>query len=113
MYVIDFNDTLGLFYKQCFISNILETGQIFRKSKQLTGYLLLIFLLNKPVKTSQRQSKPVITSQNQSKLCNACLFYLFIFIKNEQHSQATTIENLKSETGWEFHVLLIKKTECI
>ena len=32
-----------------------------------------------------------------------------------QRSQATTIENLKSrvKTGWEFHVLLIKDTECI
>ena len=30
----------------------------------------------------------------------------------KQQSQATTIENLKSETGWEFTVLLIKKKEC-
>ena len=27
----------------------------------------------------------------------------------KQRSQATTIENLKLETGWEFAVLLIKK----
>ena len=33
-------------------------------------------------------------------------------MKTKQQSQATTIENLKSETGWEFTVLLIKKTEC-
>ena len=32
--------TLSFFYKQQFISNKLETGQIFRKSKQLTGYIL-------------------------------------------------------------------------
>ena len=32
--------TLSFFYKQQFISNKLETGQIFRKSKQLTGYFL-------------------------------------------------------------------------
>ena len=31
----------------------------------------------------------------------------------KQRSQATTIENLKLETGWEFAVLLIKKKECI
>ena len=35
------------------------------------------------------------------------------FLETKQQSQATTIENLKSETGWEFTVLLIKKTECI
>ena len=35
------------------------------------------------------------------------------FWKTKQQSQATTIENLKSETGWQFAVLLIKKTECI
>ena len=34
------------------------------------------------------------------------------FLETKQQSQATTIENLKSETGWEFTVLLIKKTEC-
>ena len=34
------------------------------------------------------------------------------FWKTKQQSQATTIENLKSETGWQFTVLLIKKTEC-
>ena len=34
-------------------------------------------------------------------------------METKQQSQATTIENLKSETGWEFTVLLIKKTECI
>ena len=34
-------------------------------------------------------------------------------MKTKQHSQATTIENLKSETSWEFHALLIKQTECI
>ena len=33
-------------------------------------------------------------------------------MKTKQHSQATTIENLKSETSWEFHALLIKQTEC-
>ena len=33
-------------------------------------------------------------------------------METKQQSQATTIENLKSETGWEFTVLLIKKTEC-
>ena len=31
------------------------------------------------------------------------------FLETKQQSQATTIENLKSETGWEFTVLLIKK----
>ena len=35
------------------------------------------------------------------------------FLETKQQSQATTIENLKSETGWEFTVLLIKKKECI
>ena len=30
-------------------------------------------------------------------------------METKQQSQATTIENLKSETGWEFTVLLIKK----
>ena len=35
------------------------------------------------------------------------------FLETKQQSQATTVENLKSETGWEFTVLLIKKTECI
>ena len=35
------------------------------------------------------------------------------FLETKQQSQATTIENLKSETGWEFTVLLMKKTECI
>ena len=34
-------------------------------------------------------------------------------VKTKQHSQATTIENLKSGTSWEFHALLIKDTECI
>ena len=34
-------------------------------------------------------------------------------MKTKQHSQATTIENLKSETSWEFNALLIKYTECI
>ena len=34
------------------------------------------------------------------------------FLETKQQSQATTVENLKSETGWEFTVLLIKKTEC-
>ena len=33
-------------------------------------------------------------------------------METKQQSQATTIEYLKSETGWEFTVLLIKKTEC-
>ena len=33
-------NTLSLFYKQQFISNKLETGQIFRKNKQLTGHFL-------------------------------------------------------------------------
>ena len=39
-------------------------------------------------------------------------FKKFFFLWKHQ-SQATTIENLKSETGWEFTVLLIKKTECM
>ena len=34
-------------------------------------------------------------------------------MKTKQHSQAITIENLKSETSWEFNALLIKDTECI
>ena len=34
------------------------------------------------------------------------------FLETKQQSQATAIENLKSETGWEFTVLLIKKKEC-
>ena len=32
--------TLSFFYKQQFISNKLETGQLFRKNKQLTGHFL-------------------------------------------------------------------------
>ena len=32
--------TLSIFYKQQFISNKLEIGQIFRKNKQLTGHFL-------------------------------------------------------------------------
>ena len=44
------------------------------------------------------------------------MWKLVIFLKisnNHKHqSHAMTIENLKSETGWEFHVLLIKHTEC-
>ena len=35
------------------------------------------------------------------------------FLETKQQSQATTVENLKSEMGWEFTVLLIKKTECM
>ena len=30
----------------------------------------------------------------------------------KQHSQATTIENLRLETGWKFNALLIKDNEC-
>ena len=33
-------NTLFFFYKQQFISNKLETGQLFRKNKQLTGHFL-------------------------------------------------------------------------
>ena len=33
-------------------------------------------------------------------------------METKQRSQATTIENLRSETSWEFHALLIKNTEC-
>ena len=39
-------------------------------------------------------------------------FSLNKLVKTKQHSQATTIENLKSETSQEFHALLIKQTEC-
>ena len=31
----------------------------------------------------------------------------------KQHSQATTIEILRLETGWKFNALLIKDNECI
>ena len=31
----------------------------------------------------------------------------------KQRSQATTFENLKLETGWEFAVLLIKKKSAV
>ena len=34
------------------------------------------------------------------------------FLEIKQRSQATTIKNPRSETGWEFAVLLIKDTEC-
>ena len=36
-----------------------------------------------------------------------------VFLETKQQSQATAIENLKSETGWEFTVLLIKKMSVI
>ena len=35
------------------------------------------------------------------------------FLETKQQSQATAIESLKSETGWEFTVLPIKKNECM
>ena len=41
------------------------------------------------------------------------LIFFIKLVKTKQHSQATTVENLKSETGWEFHVLVIKKTEYV
>ena len=34
------------------------------------------------------------------------------FLETKQQTQATTIENLRLETGWKFNVLLIKETEC-
>ena len=40
------------------------------------------------------------------------IFSLNKLVTTKQCSQGTTIENLKSDTGWEFHVLLIKQTEC-
>ena len=57
--------------------------------------MLLIFSLKKPAKKT-----------------NVAYFFIKL-VETKQHSQATTIEILKSETGWKFHVLLIKKTECI
>ena len=35
------------------------------------------------------------------------------FLETKQQTQATTIENLRLETGWKFNALLIKETECI
>ena len=35
------------------------------------------------------------------------------FLETKQHTEATTIKNLRLETGWEFAVLLIKDTEYI
>ena len=34
-------------------------------------------------------------------------------METKQQTQATTIENLRLETGWKFTALLIKDTECI
>ena len=34
------------------------------------------------------------------------------FLETKQQTQATTIENLRLETGWKFNALLIKETEC-
>ena len=34
------------------------------------------------------------------------------FLETKQQTQATTIENLRLETGWKFTALLIKETEC-
>ena len=34
------------------------------------------------------------------------------FLKTKEQSQATTIENLRSETGWQIHTFLIEQTEC-
>ena len=34
------------------------------------------------------------------------------FLETKQQSQATTIENLKSETSWQIAKLLIKRNEC-
>ena len=34
-------------------------------------------------------------------------------METKQQTQATTIENLRLETGWKFTALLIKETECI
>ena len=38
---------------------------------------------------------------------------LVIFLKTKQRSQATTIENLRPETSWQIHTILIEGTECI
>ena len=35
------------------------------------------------------------------------------FLETKQHTEATTIKNLRLETGWKFTALLIKETECI
>ena len=35
------------------------------------------------------------------------------FLKTKERSQATTIENLRSETGWQIHTFLIEQTECM
>ena len=40
-------------------------------------------------------------------------FSLNKLVKTMQHSQATTIENLKSETSHQITMLLIKQTECM
>ena len=58
--------------------------------------MLLIFSLNKLVKTNV-----------------AYFFSLNKLVKTMQHSQATTIENLKSETSHQITMLLIKQTECM
>ena len=34
------------------------------------------------------------------------------FLETKQQTQATTIENLRLETGWKVNALLIKETEC-
>ena len=34
------------------------------------------------------------------------------FLETKQQTQATTIEDLRLETGWKFNALLIKETEC-
>ena len=34
------------------------------------------------------------------------------FLETKQHTEATTIKNLRLETGWKFTALLIKETEC-
>ena len=34
-------------------------------------------------------------------------------METKQQTQATTIENLRLETGWKFNALLIKETECM
>ena len=40
-------------------------------------------------------------------------FSLNKLVKTMQHSQAITIENLKSETSCQITMLLIKQTECM
>ena len=54
----------------------------------------------------------IFSPKNPAKKLMLLIFFIKL-VKTKQHSQATTIEILKSETGWKFHVLLIKKTECI